>query len=336
MERVIFAELLDRRNRVHTRVRINTLPFRIGRSYNSDLILDDPHVESEHAVVEDDGAGGLRLRDLDSQNGCFEGGAKRPSAHIALGGDTLVRLGHSQLRFRDANFAHGAAIKLVAHTPFVNWLLEHWSALLLIPALGVLLKLGEVWRNTTGDFEWVPALSETTTTLIFLVVWVGAWSLVNQMMRGRARVVAHTVTAFGFEMLLSAITDVAMEWMRFLFAPIEPLELLKIFLLCASGSLMLLAHLSILGAGRRALRYGIALLVATGALGVMVLNYYSTEQADWVETLPYWSRLEPINPRWLTPEAADAYFHELDAMQPELDTLAEKALAEQKPGGATR
>jgi pSer/pThr/pTyr-binding forkhead associated (FHA) protein len=52
MERVIFVEVLDRRGRVAERAAVDQLPFRIGRGYDCDLILDDPHVDALHAVIE--------------------------------------------------------------------------------------------------------------------------------------------------------------------------------------------------------------------------------------------------------------------------------------------
>ena len=84
---MIFVEVIDRRGRVLSRSRVETLPFRIGRAYDADLILDDPHVSPLHAVVERDAEGRLRLRDADSRNGiALEGGRERLPA-VTLDGD---------------------------------------------------------------------------------------------------------------------------------------------------------------------------------------------------------------------------------------------------------
>ena len=101
-----FIELLARNGDVKTRYRFDQLPIRIGRGYNNDLILDDPYIAANHAIVEmteagELNAGELSIRDLGSQNGmiCKD---KRES-HITID-DSIIRLGHTSIRIRSANF----------------------------------------------------------------------------------------------------------------------------------------------------------------------------------------------------------------------------------------
>ena len=77
-----------------TGTRSTALPIRIGRGYDNDFILDDAHSAASHAIVEADGDGGLVLRDLGSKNGVIHRGQRQTS--MALDGDTVVRLGHTQ------------------------------------------------------------------------------------------------------------------------------------------------------------------------------------------------------------------------------------------------
>lgn len=69
MKPPFYIEILAENGEVQRRERIAALPIRIGRGYDNDFILDDAHTAAQHAIVEDDGAGGLLLRDLGSQNG---------------------------------------------------------------------------------------------------------------------------------------------------------------------------------------------------------------------------------------------------------------------------
>jgi hypothetical protein len=69
---------------------------RIGRSDESDIVLNDPSVSRTHAIVEIV-AGRATLRDLDSTNGTFVNG-RRISAEALRDGDEL-QFGNTRLRF---------------------------------------------------------------------------------------------------------------------------------------------------------------------------------------------------------------------------------------------
>lgn len=70
---------------------LDHFPFSIGRRPGSDLVLPDPRVSRDHAVVEAAG-GGWRLRDLGSRNGTIVNGQPvseadlRDGDRIAIGG----------------------------------------------------------------------------------------------------------------------------------------------------------------------------------------------------------------------------------------------------------
>jgi hypothetical protein len=74
----------------------------LGRATTTTFILDDAHTAPHHAVVEAEGEDGLVLRDLGSQNGIIFQGKRHHS--LPLAGSTVVRLGHTRLRIRSADF----------------------------------------------------------------------------------------------------------------------------------------------------------------------------------------------------------------------------------------
>ena len=97
-----FIETLARNGDVLHRHRVDKLPLTIGRGYNNDFILDDAHTAPTHAVVELAEDGALVMRDLGSQNGIVVHGKRQAS--VPINGTTVVRLGHTRLRVRDAAF----------------------------------------------------------------------------------------------------------------------------------------------------------------------------------------------------------------------------------------
>src|SRR5450830_1348921 len=59
-----FVETLARNGDVLHRHQLDRLPIRLGRGYDNDYIVDDAYSAARHAVIEDDGKGGLLLRGL--------------------------------------------------------------------------------------------------------------------------------------------------------------------------------------------------------------------------------------------------------------------------------
>jgi pSer/pThr/pTyr-binding forkhead associated (FHA) protein len=80
------------------RLPVDRFPFTIGRRAGNALVLPDPRVSREHAIIERDG-GRFRLRDLGSHNGTTINGQPVAQAELcdgdrlAIGGfELLVRL----------------------------------------------------------------------------------------------------------------------------------------------------------------------------------------------------------------------------------------------------
>lgn len=323
---MIFVERLDRRGRVRGRVKVDALPFRIGRGYDCDLILDDPHVSPLHAVLERDAEGGLVLRDAGSRNGLFVGASRDPVTRVVPDGDVSVRLGRTVLRLRAVDFAVPEAVPIVRRPPFLEWLLEHWSAALVVPAVFMGILIFEQYRRTTTPFEPARALSASAWSLLVYGIWVGAWALLNRLLRQRTRFVAHSSVAFLVASVYTLL-EWGFEWLRFLFAPIEPLRLADLFTTTALWCLVLLGHLTVMGVASRRLRLGVVGVGFCAILGLQLLDRYD-EGPDWVVTLPYWSRLEPVDPAWLPVESVDGFFTGLPDLASELDRLAQEAREE--------
>jgi pSer/pThr/pTyr-binding forkhead associated (FHA) protein len=85
---VAVVELLGRDGRPQLLQRVSTWPARIGRSPACEVVLDDPHLAAEHAVLDWTPEGGVQLRLLPSLNGGSlvgqAGEALKPEAPVAV------------------------------------------------------------------------------------------------------------------------------------------------------------------------------------------------------------------------------------------------------------
>lgn len=179
-----FIETLARNGEVLNRQHVAALPIRLGRGYDNDFILDDAHTAARHAVIEADADGALVLRDLGSQNGSVHLGKRKQ--RIALDGDTVVRLGHTNVRVRGAD--HAVPPELTDTT------MHGWeggkpalAGLGLIAATAALTN----WLNDTRAFEAISYLLVIAYALGGGLVWSAIWAFGNRLFGRHARLGRH-------------------------------------------------------------------------------------------------------------------------------------------------
>ncbi|MET3129885.1 hypothetical protein AAKU55_000126 [Oxalobacteraceae bacterium GrIS 1.11] len=179
-----FIETLARNGEVLLRQQVSGLPIRLGRGYDNDFILDDAHTAPCHAVIEADASQRLVLRDLGSQNGSIHGGKRQAS--IVLDGDTVVRLGHTNVRVRGAD--HAVAPELT-DTTMHGW--EGRTPALLGLGLIAVTAAFTNWLVDAQAFEAISYLLIMAYALGGGLVWSGLWALANRLFGGHARLGRH-------------------------------------------------------------------------------------------------------------------------------------------------
>jgi hypothetical protein len=317
---VTFVEVLDRRGHVHARARVESLPFRIGRAYHNDLILDDPYVSPVHVQIEGEPAS-LVLRDLDSENG-----VQAPGGHLQADGVRIelpcdFRVGRTRLRLRDARH-------VVAPTLSDPAAAGRWARLAGQPLAGVLVLLavavvsfGEEIDKGAPDLGHIAENLLTGTLLT--AVWVGLWSLITRVLTPQTRFVSHWIVA-GSYALFQAGLRWAGTWVRFFVASIVPVQLLEIALQRAAASLLFYVHIALTGALRGPRRALLAVLLSAAFVSFNQLDTVF-RRPDWVQVLPYWSRLQPLDPAWLATQDVDDFFEGTAGVRDAVDALARRA-----------
>jgi hypothetical protein len=191
-----FIETLTRNGDVLHRHQVGALPIRLGRGYDNDFIVDDAHAAPSHAIIEADGDGQIVLRDLGTKNGVVHLGKRKNS--IVLTGDTVVRMGHTNLRVRPANFPVPAEQ--------VDRTMHGWEGG--VPGLVGMALIGAfavftVWLNDTQSFQLIRYLQALAYGIGAGLVWGGIWAFANRLFGRHARLGRHL---FIFGCGLTAIT----------------------------------------------------------------------------------------------------------------------------------
>jgi hypothetical protein len=209
-----WIETLARNGEVLNRHQAGALPIRLGRGYDNDVILDDAHTAARHAVIEAGADGRPVLRDLGSRNGSVHRGKRLAS--IALDGDTVVRLGHTNLRLRGADHPVPAE---VADTTMHGW--EGGTPALLGLGLVGATTLLSTWLSDAQPFQAVAYLLVLSYALAGGLVWGAAWAVGNRLFGRHARLGRHLfilgcgmVAVQAWELLSAVLAySYSLEWL---------------------------------------------------------------------------------------------------------------------------
>lgn len=277
-----FIETLSRNGEVLQRQPVAALPIHLGRGYDNDFILDDAHTAASHALIEAHDDKHLMLRDLGSQNGTIHDG--RRCQNVILSGDTVVRLGQTNLRVRGAD--HPVAPELT-DTSIYGW--EGANPGLLGLALIAVVAVLSTWLGDTQSFQPISYLLVIASALAGGLLWGGVWALANRLFGGSAR--------FGRHLFILGCGLVAMEAWKLLSSlaayawSLEPLTRFGNHALLAIACGMVAFHLNTIKPQhpRRATTSGLLLMVLGSALFLMS-NLQSTGRLG---DEPYMSLLLP-------------------------------------------
>lgn len=180
----VFIEQLTPDGEVVHRTKVTHLPVRIGRAYDNDVILDDPHTAAHHAQLELNQLNELIITDLGSANGITL--ARMRERFFVVDGDHIYRLGQTHVRIRAADYPVAAEI-----TDLTN---HHWEGWL--PALAGLLLLSttgltSTWLADLNQGSLSKYLLELVSVLGFAIGWSGIWALFSRLFNGQARFGRH-------------------------------------------------------------------------------------------------------------------------------------------------
>jgi hypothetical protein len=188
MAPVIWIEILSRGGQVIARHRCAGSELRIGRSYHSDVIIDDPTVAPDHLRVTQ-GDDGAILAEATSEATAFTIKGERRERSL-VDGDTVLRIGHTSLRIRDETYPVPAAASVVE--PKTRWI--ELSALIIV---ALLINGATLWLNEISE----PRLSRYVAGMVGLgaavLLWSGLWALVSRIFAGAARFPRHLGIAAG-------------------------------------------------------------------------------------------------------------------------------------------
>lgn len=315
-------ERLDRDGHVLQSQPVYRWPLTIGRAFDADLVLDDPHVAPHHAELIEVG-GELQLRLGQTINGAMVG-----SQHLVAGqSQTLApaqpwRVGSTRLRVRRATDPLAPERPLARHlaltatTPAVT----AWGSLGFWAVASLVWMLVEQWLGNDPGTPVTTYLSATLAMVMGVGVWAFFWALGSKLFQGRLDYLVHLRLALRYGLLWSIVVA-ALPLLAFSTGWVGLSRVAD-----AAGAMVLCvlvwAHLSLILPGhRQALVAGMTALYVSG-LGLN--TWFNEQRSGRVFSELYVTTLPPPAWRLARAQPTSALIQDARALKSKLDQQAKE------------
>ena len=308
MGAVMWIEVLSRQGEVAQRERIEANEARVGRAFDNDVVVDDPHVAAHHLRIYRAEDGALVAEDLGSLNGLYpEHGAAR-APRLALAANPGIRIGRTTLRVHDAARPVPAERLLTPPRAHARWAAGLGAALLLA-------LLAIQWLSLTAEPSANMMLLPLLGFVTILALWTSVWAMLSRVFFGQARFSLQLRIAITACIAL-VLWDQLTESLSFAFAWREMAEYagLGAWAVLAAACF---AHLQAIGARHMRAAMGLVIaLIGTGAalqyLGKSETRKLIGQRATLGDLRPPAFRLAPL-------ASADDFFRKADAARAKVD-----------------
>lgn len=199
----IIIEEITRNHKLLHRHRLSQNEISIGRGYQNDIILTDPHICSRHLTIQySDGA--WRLNDNDSVNGTLlenNKGKKQQSHQQALTDGDVIILGKSQLRIL---FNEHKVAETIPFSPFESLIdiIRHPIAVFISMALFLLIAGNISYLNQLTETNISQLLVSALSICLLFALWPAGVALVSHLTKHEPRILAQFGISFIFFILM--------------------------------------------------------------------------------------------------------------------------------------
>ncbi len=203
MEKIAWFEIVGPHGNVLSRHPVQQWPLRVGRAYDSDVVLDDPYTAAHHLEIQGLAEGRYQLTALSTLNGLHLGRKRASDACIAAG--ETARIGQTHFRLCPSDGLNLAPERAL---PATGWW-KHWLWLLL--AFGC--WSAEYMLVRWLDYDRADAYHSIFLSLFeqfpTLLLWAAFWSFLGRMLTGRSAWLQQGTLALLGDALYETIGDSA-------------------------------------------------------------------------------------------------------------------------------
>ncbi len=189
-------EILDRFGKVKQRNRVEQYPFTIGRSYENNIIIDDPYISPVHLTIELNTSNDnnlLTVKDNDSDNGLFSIAPLKQHDNLIIHDNLRIRIGHTDVRFRSLHYqVKETALQRSTPSKLSMLATNFYSFLFIWIVTGGILLLDEYFAET-GQVNTKSTFSGIVAMYFLYTAWAGLWSIASKIITHRFYFTFHAI-----------------------------------------------------------------------------------------------------------------------------------------------
>lgn len=316
----LFVEILTRRGQVAGRTRIERFPATVGRSYSSDVIVDDTFVSANHLSLEEQEDGTIRLVDTSDANGVIDTHSGHRIDSLTLDREALLQIGSTLLRVRSDDFGnepprpYPGGAKVTAR----GWRQPAVTLLVLMATLGI-LRWSE-FLATTSVSTVARHLEEMVGFVVVLLAWTGCWAFASSALAHESFFGRHLRIACVGSVVMTVWDAVVSYGAFFVTLDTHP-TITQTLGYAMIFAIFLYRHLSLVSRQsrrrRKLIAAGLGLLIVAGGV---ISQVASSDNFTWYPE--HSALLKPIPPRFLSAETPDALFESAAELRDRVDELA--------------
>lgn len=190
----LIIELVNRSHRVIERHRLAGEEITIGRAYDNDLILSDPHISPYHALLRRNDDDTWLLLDRESLNGIYSKWHRRAEGQLALkSGDEFI-LGKVRLRLCSPDQPVAATQSLSAADTLFNQLSKPSSFIVLL-LISLVVVAANYYLQSPNKIKASELALTMVTEMMQPLVWAAFWGFVGRLVRHESRFITQCVIA---------------------------------------------------------------------------------------------------------------------------------------------
>lgn len=209
----VIIEIISRSRRVIERYHYTGSSVSIGRAYDNDLIISDPHISPHHAIIRDLGEAGWQIDDLNSKNGILTRKHQRIHAREAIKSGEELILGKTHLRIFDRLHKVPDALSMNPVEKVIQPLSRTSNAIVFILIALAVFGL-DSYLDLFVDFEFRHIFTDTMGMTLIATGWALVWALIGRIMRHDARFLLQLVVTLAY-LLCEVIFSNALDLLAF-------------------------------------------------------------------------------------------------------------------------
>ncbi len=196
----IIVEEISRDHKLLNRYKLDQNTINIGRSYQSDIILSDPHVCPEHLQLSFNGEDWL-AQDNNSLNGSHLEKSKSQLKKQLISSGDVISLGKSQIRIIFPDHPIAETVSFSTFENFIN-LMRHPGLLAANIILFTIIAGGVFYLSQPAEVNFTQLLVPAISMTLLFILWPCGVALISHLTKHDARTISQIAISFTFFNLL--------------------------------------------------------------------------------------------------------------------------------------